>query len=245
MFRRLRVALSDAFGAEPSFHDLGRLTGQSRSTVQHWFQVYDHPHIGFLLGLLEQLPQTKRTELLSEFCRELPTVNHARLAHDPVAVAKLEALLQERHNLTVICGGTDFQRMFVLTAMGHSYKRLNGLSSVVAGMDIHEAKRLVPVPGVLYFKEPLPADQLRRLVNAAWSEITASQARLLLFDGLGAVLPAWRGKIMDLAAKRQVITADANGLDPAARSAKARTTVITLSQSKANPAWIQLEVVRL
>jgi hypothetical protein len=245
LFRRFRAALTDAFGAEPSYHELGILTGQASSTTQHWFQVFDHRHLFFFLCLLEQLPPSKRMELLNEFCRELPSLHHPRLAHDPVAVAALENLLGEKHGITVISGGSDFQRMFLATALGHSFKRKIGLPAKVAGLDVHQPQKMVPLAGLVYFREPLPVARLRLLAHEAWPEISSSTAQLFLFDGIWSAVPDLRDQIIELGGTRHVVIADADGPDPTglARATGNRINVITIDYAKENPAWIRLRVV--
>ena len=247
LFRRLRAALTDAFGAEPSFDQIGAFTAQPPSTTQHWFQVFDHPHVFFFLCLLEQLPLSKRTELLGEFCRELPTLSHPRLAHDPIAVAALENLLEEKQGMTVIRAGTDYQRMFVVTALGHSFTRKNGLCAGVAGLDIHQPQKMVPLAGLVYFKEPLPVTKLRRLAQEAWPEIRSSNARLLLFDGIWSAVPTLRDQIAELGSTRHVVLADPDGPDPAglARATGNTVNVITIDHAKENPSWIRLRVAAI
>lgn len=46
----------------------------------------------FLLALLERLPTGLRHGLLDAACREQPTLQHPKLAHDPIALNRLVTL---------------------------------------------------------------------------------------------------------------------------------------------------------
>jgi hypothetical protein len=247
LFKRMRAALTETFGAEPSFEDLGKLTTMPRSTTQSWFQIYDHPQIRFFLCLLEHLPQSKRMELLGEFCRDLQTLRHPRLAHDPIAVTTLENLLLEKQGYTLIRGGTSAQRLFLLNAMGHSFHRTNQPGINVAGLDVHEPKKFVPVPGVIYFKEPLAPAKLRDLVMQVWPEVCSSEARLLLFDGIWSAVPSLQNEISKLAVRKHVIVSEATGPDPKTLifRDKFETRVVEVSHSKESPSWLQLHVATI
>ena len=164
LFRRLRAALTMEFGAAPTFRQLETIFRQPRTSIQSWFQ-FDHPHIQFFLGLLEQLPQPKRLELLAEFCRDLPLLSHPRLAHDPIAITKLETLLKQKSGFTLISGGTDYQRTFVLTALGQAFIRSTGWPSQVTGVDLHEPLKFVPVSGVVYAGQMLAHARLQKCVH--------------------------------------------------------------------------------
>jgi hypothetical protein len=243
LFLRLRRALAEAFGKEQTFSDLARLTGHPRTTVQHWFQTYTHPHLLFLLSLFEQLPQRRRAELIAEFCRELPLLDHPRLTHDPLAVGVLENIIQDKKGVSLIRGGSEYQRTFVVTALGHSAIRSNKEISI-AGLDIHEPKRFVPVHGVTYFRQPLSLSKLQSAAATAWNGISTSNAQLMIFNGVWSTLPELRTSIALMGEDRHVIIADDVVGVPAEflGNLQAKVNVITLSQAKENPAWIRVSI---
>jgi hypothetical protein len=244
MFNRLRMALAEVFGNEQTFPGLAKLTGHPRTTVQHWFQTFSHPHIIFLLCLLEQLPERKRSELIAEFCRELPVLNHPRLSHDPLAVGALENVINDQNAATVIRGGSEYQRTFVASALCNSAVRSFKGDCSIAGFDVHEPKKFVPVQGVIYCKQPLSSSKLESLIVAAWNGIVGSNARLLILNGVWSVASGLRSSISRLAEKRHVIIADALPPEPAelAHTAHAKVNVITLSQAKESAAWIRVSI---
>ena len=86
--------MTDMLGFQPGFERLGLILGESTTVGHYWFTSLPHDHVIGFLSLLERLPEPKRSDLLKEFCRELPTIDHPRLAHDPLAVSKLESLLR-------------------------------------------------------------------------------------------------------------------------------------------------------
>jgi len=72
----------------------------------------------FLFTLLERVPSRLRHDLLDAACRIPPTLQHPKLAHDPVAVGRLEALLRRRADLIVIDGTAEHARAFLMDALG-------------------------------------------------------------------------------------------------------------------------------
>jgi hypothetical protein len=242
LFRRLRFMMAEAFGAEQTFRWLGKLTGQPPSTTQNWFQSFEHPHLIFFLCLLEQLPEKKRFELISEFCRELPLLNQPRLAHDPLAVGALGRLVGESKGVTIIRGGTDFQRTYVLTALGHAFERSKG--GEIAGMDLHDPVTFVPVQGLVYLNQALAPAKLQEVLNRVWPAIRDSQVGLLLLNGVWSAVPHLRRQIIEEAATRHVILADTNPPAPVElrRSVYDRATMVTVSHAKENPSWIRVQL---
>ena len=236
--------LVEAFGSEQTFRRLGKLTGQPPSTTQNWFQTFDHPHLIFFLCLLEQLPERKRLELIDEYCRELPLLSHPRLAHDPLAVSALERLLHESKGFTFINGGTDFHRTFVLSALGHAFERLNGGGAFVAGMDVHEPAKFVPVQGLVYFGGALTDAGLQTFIHETWPAIRSSQAKLLLLNGIWSAVPNLRRQILEQAGRRHVISADVNAPEAIEfrRSVNERVGIVTVSHAKEDSSWIRVRV---
>lgn len=247
VFNRLRAALTEAFGREQDFPRLGKLVDHPRSTVQHWFHTFHHPHVIFFLCLLEQLPERKRAELIGEFCRELPLLSHARISHDPLAVSALENILQDHQACTVIRGGSAFQRTFVATALCHSAVRNFGQNSMVAGLDAHEPRKFVPAHGISYCRQPMNSSELQGIISATWPEISVSTARFILFNGIWPAAGNLRGSILKLASNHHLILADPTLPDaPDIKCiTKAKTHVITVSTARENSAWIRIAVTVL
>jgi hypothetical protein len=243
LFQRLRFMLAEAFGSEQTFRRLGMLTGQPPSTTQNWFQTFEHPHLIFFLCLLEQLPESRRIELINDYCRELPLLTNPRLAHDPLAVSALERVVRETKGFTLIRGGTDFQRTFVLTSLGHAFERSSG-GSFAAGMDVHAPAKVVPAQGLVYFGGEPTVAGLRAFIDETWPTTRSSQTKLLLLNGIWAAAPNLHRQIIEQSGRRHVILADASTPEAIElrHSANERVGIITLSHAKENASWIRVQV---
>lgn len=244
IFTGLRTGLTDVASFEPSLAWLARITGQHTSKLHYWLHIFRHPHLISFFCLLERLPERKRLEFLSKYCRELPSLNSERLAHDPLAVSSLECLLREPPALTLIGGGNDFQRTFVLTAMGHRFQQL-GKRNLVAGLDLHEPRKYVPIDSVLYAQEPLQLAAIKAGISEAWPSIENSGAGLFLFNGVWSIAPSLHAKILDLAQTRHVIVADnpVCDLQKAAVSLRGGSVrAITVGTTPEHAHWIRIKV---
>jgi hypothetical protein len=206
--------------------------------------VLPHTHLIAFLSLVERLPDRKRLQLLSEYCRELPTLDNARLAHDALAVSNLESLLRKSNGLTLIRGGTDFQRTFLLTAMGHSFPRIGGPGATVHGLDLHEPRKWVPLEDMVYFKEPLRHARLKELIDAVWPEIQSSKAPLLLLNSIWSLVPHLHNDILNMARSQHVVVSDAKPPPPADLARRLETSVhtITISPARESERLIHLDV---
>jgi hypothetical protein len=223
---------------------LGSIIGAGRSKTNYWFQVFSHPHVIAFLCLLERLPERKRQELLQEFCRDLPSLDHPRLAHDPIGVTRLENILRQPAGLTLIRGGTEFQQTFLLTALGHSFQRHDGEHAKIAGLDIHEPRKWVPIETMTYFREPLCRVKLNQLVRVAWPAIAESGAKLVLLNGIWSVAPELQPEILKLAHQHQVVIADAKTPGPhnLPVSLASPVHVVKVGPAREHLSWIQTEV---
>lgn len=205
LFQRLRAALVHKNGFQPSFSHLGRLIGQEKNLTYYWFNGMPQSQVIAFLALLERLPDPKRRDLINDLCRELPTLENPRLAHDPLTVSNLEQLLLQGRGLTWIRGGTEFERTFLSTALGHSFSWITGNQEIVAGLDIHEPRKWVPLERLVYFKHQFSSDKLKKLILEAWPAVRISKARLLLMNEVWAIAPELRPEIVEQANHRHII----------------------------------------
>ena len=208
------------------------------NSVYYWFKVLPQRHLIAFLTMLERLPEPRRRELINSYCRELPVIDHPRFAHDPLAVSALERLLFQRKGLTWIEGGTDYQRAFVLSALGHSFPRICGQKAVASGLDIFEPRKLVPVERVIYLNEAMPALEMRRLMVENWPVILASKAQLLLLNGVWSTAPELREEILRLSTMRHVVVTVAKSPD----SALLNGCIVTLSVARENSDWLRIAI---
>lgn len=204
IFTRVRAALTDFVGFQPSYPRLAEMIGFGGSKTHYWFNVFRHPHVIAFLCLLERLPDRKRAEILSSLCRELPTLDHVRMIVDPVAMSNLEDLLDSPSGLVVVRGGTDFERVFVATAIGAAFQNGNP-KRAVAGLDVFPPKKWVPLEGVFYAKQALSPAKRREVLCGAWPSIQASRAQLFVFNGIWAVAAELQQEILNLANKNLVV----------------------------------------
>jgi hypothetical protein len=245
LFQRLRINLAEVCGFdEPTFGRIAQILGVKANKVHFWFTAYRHTHVIAFLSLLERLPERKRVDLLNVLCRELPSLDSPRLAHDPLGISNLENLLRLVNGLTLIRGGTEFQRTFVLTALGHSFPRINGPRASVCGLDLHEPKNWVPLEGMVYFKELLPPARVRELMAQVWPRILSSGAPLVLLNSVWSAGPAFHVDILRLANEHHVVVADSKipePLDIRGRNG-APVHVVTLASTREHEKWIMVKV---
>jgi hypothetical protein len=209
VFEKFRTLLA-AREQKPSvtFHRLMKMVGLPLGTCYGWFATDDLPPVQALLCLMERMPEEDWRNALRPFLRDFPSLQHPRLKHNPETVRMLEKLLSVRVGLTLIRGGTHEDRTFVLTALGHSFSRLDRLHRLPAGMDVHSPKTFVPIESVTYFKETVPSSRLNHLLQETWRKIQRSHAPLLLFNGVLSTGGLFSSQISRLARQRHIVVTD-------------------------------------
>jgi len=244
LFQQLRAALGETIGFPPTFPYLGELIGENAKVTFYWFSVMPQTQLIAFLSVLERLPESKRWAVMNKWCRELPSFDNPRLSHDPLSVSNLEQLLAQRCGLTWIQEGTEFQRTFIITALGHSYSRVTTGRQTAAGMDLHEPRRWVPIEGVAYFREPLPAARLTRAIMEAWPAVRSSKSKLLLLNGIWSAAPELRDEIMKEASRRHVIVTVPKIPDARVSQTNANTPihVVTIGQNRENEQLMRIKV---
>lgn len=244
IFERIGSAVSACRGYPIQNKDFAKLIGRSKSTTSHWFGVSPQPHLVSCFCLLEQLPPPERHRAIDALCRELPLLEHPRLVHDPVTTASLRNLLTLDTGLTLIVGGTDEQRTFLLTALGHAYCRIDRCHRTAAGIDLHEPDWFVPLEAVLYLKGPANAPQTGELVRRTWPEILRTDKPLVLLNGIWSALPDLHNEILDLATRRHVIVADHQvSIQRPNKEPWQPVNVLSVSMARANSEWIAVRTV--
>jgi hypothetical protein len=207
VFSRLRTALGEVLGEYPSYPRLGQMAGVSPNTIHYWLNVFEHAHVRCFLSLLERLPEPKRRELLRFYCRELPTLASPRFDQSVTEVSSILRLLSKRSGLTLISGGSPFERTFVLSSIGHSFLRMHH-GNEVAGLDVYEPREWVPLESVLYVQQPQTPKRLKELLRQAWPLVRQSRATLLLLNGVWSAMPEAQLDILNQVTKRHLVIAD-------------------------------------
>ncbi len=209
----LRSRLVGELGEEISFERLGQLTGLTKSTAHHWFAVSTQPQILALMCLLERLSSSERQAFVETHCRLLPSLQHPYLAHAPAKVGQMLELLRQENGLTLICGGSDFSRTFLVTALGHAYRRAGGELRPVLGIDLHRPTAFVPVESVSYIDVALNPKRLKELTSKLWPKILTASSRLVICNGLWTAAPELRQGILQCSKISHVLLAEAGTPD--------------------------------
>jgi hypothetical protein len=209
LFEDLRSRLGLELGEEINFKRLGQLTGRTKSTAHHWFAVSSQPQILALMALLERLSVTQRQEFIETHCRLIPSLEHPILAHAPAKTGEMLELLRQKNGLTVICGGTESNRMFLVTALGHAYRHGGGQLRSAAGIDLHSPIKIVPVESLNYINPALNPKQVRELASSIWPKIVTGSSRLVILNGIWGAVPELREAIIRCSARNHVLLAEA------------------------------------
>lgn len=196
-----------AGGRLPPLQHLAAWLGIGVSTGHNWLCVGSLSQLQALLCLLERTPEAKWLPLLRGFLRDWPSLEHRRLNHDPVRVKQLAQLLAKPTGLTLIRGGSEEQRTFLLTALGHSVASPDSSRQVV-GLDRHEPRSFVPLTKVLYFRSTTPRSRQRSLILKHWSAIHAAHHDVIVLNGVLSAVPELKAELQEVSAKCHVLVAD-------------------------------------
>lgn len=239
----LKVSLSRGAGAPLSFEDWGKLVGRPGNTLSSWCADGRAYQLQALLASLERLSELERHQLIEEACREHPTLRHRRLAHDFLAVSNLSALLRQPAGLTVIQGGHDHHRTFLLSALGHSFDELGPSGAIVAGLDVHRPDTFVPVVGLSYLHHPLCPTETMRQILQTWPTVRVAKG-LVLLNGVWSKAPGLQPQILDLARRAHVIVADQVIFAPKQPIGilPSPAHLVTVSPARECPEWLRVEV---
>ena len=234
LFGNLRGLLSEARREPMSYDRLAKIVGKSKSTTHHWFELFAHPHVLAFMCLLERLSPAQRHDYIEAHCRIFPTLNHPILANSPKEVAKLLLLLNQSAGLTIVTGGRESSRTFVLTALGHTQRGSVGSRQRVAGLDLHRPRNFVPVESVTYIDGSIGLKHVRQLTLRVWTRILTSKAPIMLFNGVWSAVPQVREDLVRCTKLKHVVIAEE--AIPHLADLKRRVTtpihVLTLSAAK-------------
>jgi hypothetical protein len=242
---RLLVGIKSAIGfAEAravSFEDLEQLSGRPAGTIGGWFEGARMNQLEFLLALLERVPSRLRHDLFDAVCRIHPTLQHPKLAHDPIAVSRLGALLKQRTGFTGIHGTPEHARAFCLDALGNSTREVNFGQQAVVGVIIDRVTAWAPVPGVLHLS---PHADIRQQLQRSWSKIKqANDGSLVLLGGVWNRIPNVHTEIGGLATRCHVIVADELlKHEDLARRVPGPVRMLTVTPTREQPEWIRVTI---
>lgn len=241
LLQGIKSAIGLAEARAVSFEDLEQLSGRPAGTIGSWFEGAKMHQVEFLLALLERVPLGLRHELLNGACRVQPTLQHPKLAHDPIAVSRLETLLKQRVGFTIIHGGPEHARAFLLNALGNSVRELNFTQRAIFGVEIQPVSAWAPVPGMTHVATQI---EPRQQVQRAWPKIQqANDGSLILLGHVWNRTPHLHPEIMQLAKRCHVVVAD----DPLktedlARRIPGPVHLLSVSPVREQPEWIRVTI---
>jgi hypothetical protein len=230
-----------------SFDRLAEIAGTSKSTTHHRFPLSDQPQVVNFLCWLERLSPARRHAYIDTHCRHFPSLEHPLLAHAAAQTSRLRELLDQQRGLTLVTGGTAYSRAFVVTALGHSYRRLGGRRRAAAGIDLHLCSSLVPVESLIYVDGTADRHLIRQLALKVWPRILTSPAGLFLFHGLWSAAPELRKDIIRCARHKHVVLAEGalSDLTDLENQVPTSVHVLTVSEGGGVPAAIRVRCRRL
>lgn len=244
MLRRIQPWLQSQRARMATFGEMETWTGVPENTIRGWFASQGNPTAEFMVGLLERAPANVRLEIMDEFCRDYPSLDHPRLSSDRAILSRLATLIRQPRGFTFIQGHNEEARTFVVSALGHSYWTMLQPPRRVLGLDVHAADWFVPVPGVGYLNNILPADELRRAVQPVWPSLRNGEAPLIIFNGLWSGVPEFQEKICAFAERGNVLVADEPRFEMDRRAGRfpVRMTLITVGASAPQSTDLSLEI---
>jgi hypothetical protein len=214
IFEAVGAAVTNARGYPLSNLDFARLMRIAPSTSSYWFGVSPQPHLVAFLCLLEHLSPASRLSLLDRLCRDLPRLDHPRLTHAPQQIAELQNLLLQPAGLIWLSGPDLGLQTFVLTALGHSFIRLDARHRKPAGIDICSPHWFVPVESLHYLPDSHRPSDMAAKLQQLWPVVIASQPPLVLLNGVWPILPKLQPEILKIAQHCLVILAGATSAPP-------------------------------
>jgi hypothetical protein len=234
LMRAIKENLEASQGRPILYEELAQYAGQAISSVFDKLQKTHQPQVEALVGWLERLPEATRTQLMNSHCRSYPTLEHPRVAHDPAQVSRLKTLLTQGSGFTIIKGGNDSLRTFVVSALCHSKSILQAERRVAWGLDIHQPDWFVPVEGVIYLNNLLDPLRLTECVNRHWSIQFTAGVQIVILNGVWSATQRLEQQIAELGARCHLIVADEQiiKIEDQWRRTKAPIHVLTLSEEK-------------
>jgi hypothetical protein len=243
MLQGIKSAIGLAESRAISFEYLEQLSGRPVGTIAGWFEGAKMNQLEFFLALLERVPTKLRHELIDGVCRIQPTLRHLRLAHDPIATSRLEAILKRRAGFTIIHGGPEHARTFLLNALGNSTREINFGHQAVVGVEIQSVSGWAPVPGIIHLSH---GSEIQQQLLRAWAEIKqVDDGSLVLLGHVWARLSDLHSEIVHLAQRCHVLLADEFPKpEDMVRRVPGQVHILTVAPAREQPEWIRVTVQR-
>lgn len=245
LMRAIKGELEALQGREIPYEELAAYAGQARSSVFDKLQRTEQPQVEALFRWIERLPESVRIRLINSACRCYPTLDSPRLIHDPAQVSYLKTLLRQANGLTVVQGGNEGLRTFLVTALGHTCTMLEPERRRVCGIDAHEPDWFVPVEDVMYLHNMLDPVRLRESVRKAWPIIAEMRSRLTILNGVWLAVRELGEEMNQLALRRHLLMADETRFRPEDLIQRRITPVHLLTVLEERENRIRMTVQRL
>ena len=237
----IKSTISFAESRVVGFEDLEQLSGRPAGTIGSWFEGARMNQLEFLFSLLERVPPGLRHGLLDAIYRMQPTLKDPKLAHDPVALTRLETLLMQRAGFTVIHGGPRHARSFLLNALGNSTREINCGQQSVVGVELQHVSVWAPVPGIIHLS---PHAEIRQQFERAWAKIKqADDGSLIMLGHIWNRVSHLHTEIEQLAQRCHVLVAD-EFLKPEdlVRRIPGPVHKISVALAREQPEWIRVSI---
>jgi len=170
LINQIEAALLESHGRRLGYKDMAAYGGLSTSALFEWLAGSPLRQVEATIRLLEQVPETKRCDIIRKVCQILPTIQHARICWRESQTSMLANLMETRAGLVLIEGDEEAVG-FVASAIGHTSARRGPQSRCTCGIDVRIPDRFVPVQGVFYLNQPLSRVLLCEHVRNMWPTV--------------------------------------------------------------------------
>jgi hypothetical protein len=207
LLRSLRAAIEGAIGHQLSLEELSEITSEAKSTLSNWFAGDGNPTVEVVLRLMERVPVSIRHQILDglPISRCYPTLSHPRLAHDPVAISRMQMILSQPSGTTLVHGTKEELVTFTVAAMGHTYYNSNPRPDAVRGIDVHRPDWYIQVPGVQNLNSTPNPERIKNEIASRWISIQETTAGMLIFNGIWPQMTNRHEAVRELARQNHVI----------------------------------------
>jgi hypothetical protein len=204
LWRALRSAVE---GVEKSggmrYGRLSQIAGAPRSTLCRWTHGESDPSLEAAFCLLERLPLSLQTQIITQYCRDYPTLENSRISHDEAAKSQLLTRLAKPCGITIV-RGADTPVTFLLTAIAQSLP-LPPATRHIVGIDIHEPTWFVPASGITYLNNN-SSDDFDRTFRSLFNSLTRQRAKIVIINA-ESHLDQHRTRIMAAAQHHHLVIA--------------------------------------
>ena len=111
---------------------------------------------------------------------------------------------------------------------------------LIFGFDVHTPVSWVPIPGVLYFRNPRDTAAVSEAVRGDWSRAECSSVEIVLLNSVWTIVPECPQQIVDLALRKLVIVADGFGPGVGSKEKQFNANIIKVSAGEGDRIRLQV-----